>query len=68
MSAAHGLARPPAAAIASATRMAPASFTSATTTLAPSAASRRAVASPMPDAAPVTTATLPGEATVHGTG
>src|SRR5436190_8696871 len=37
-------------------------FTSLTTTRAPSAAKRRAVARPMPDPAPVITATLPSSA------
>ena len=52
-------ARPPAASISFATASAPAPFTSATTTAAPSRASSSAVARPMPDAAPVTIATLP---------
>jgi hypothetical protein len=41
-----------------ATRSAPSASMSATTTLAPSAANRRAAASPSPDAPPVTSATL----------
>ena len=53
------VASPPAAAIASATCFAPAAFRSATTVRAPSAATRRAVAWPMPDAAPVMIAILP---------
>ncbi len=36
-----------------------ASLMSLSTTVAPAAANRRAVAKPMPEAAPVTTATLP---------
>ena len=48
---------PPAAPISSATA-APSASTSATTTLAPSRANRRAMAAPMPLAAPVTMATL----------
>jgi len=50
---------PPAAQIASETRAASGSFRSAKATLAPSAARRWAVALPMPEAAPVTRATLP---------
>src|SRR4051794_15269387 len=45
--------------ISLATLRAPASLTSATATRAPSAASRRAVAAPMPDAPPVTSALRP---------
>src|SRR5439155_1297086 len=52
-------AAPPSLAIAEATRRPFSSFTSATTTRAPSRAKRVAIASPNPDPAPVTTAILP---------
>src|SRR5947209_2125459 len=52
------IAVPPAAVMPSATSLAAASFRSPTTTRAPSSASRREVALPMPPAPPATTATL----------
>src|SRR5947199_8121549 len=52
-------AAPPSLAIAEATRRPFSSFTSATTTRAPSRAKRVAMASPNPDPAPVTIAILP---------
>ena len=48
-------ARPPAATISATTRCRASAFTSAASTLAPSAAKRFAMASPNPDPAPVTT-------------
>jgi len=50
---------PPSRTIASTSRRPPSSLTSAATTLAPSRAKRAAIASPNPEAAPVTTAVLP---------
>jgi len=50
---------PPLAAISSATALAPSAVTSVTATLAPSAANTRAVARPMPLAAPVTSTVNP---------
>src|SRR6188474_1932882 len=52
-------ARPPPAAIASATACAPAALASATATAAPASASPRAMAAPSPPAPPTTTATWP---------
>jgi hypothetical protein len=52
-------ASPPASRMVAATRSPPASSTSAIPTLAPSAASARALARPIPKAPPVTTATFP---------
>ena len=56
MQTASGRAGPASRAISSATRVAPAPSTSVTTTWAPSRASRRATARPIPLAAPVTRA------------
>src|SRR5581483_9273734 len=50
---------PPASAISAATRDAPSGSTSSTATRAPSAAKRRAIAAPIPEPPPVTTATRP---------
>src|SRR5262245_47026346 len=57
----HAKARPPACSISATTSAALASCTSATHTAAPSRARRSAVARPMPDAPPVTTAALPAK-------
>ena len=58
-SAVTAMARPPAAAMASAVVTAPGSSMSTTATAAPSAANRPQMALPMPLAPPVTMATLP---------
>jgi hypothetical protein len=55
----HGFDRPPAAVISSATALAPSALTSVTATFAPSSANTRAVARPIPEAAPVTSAVNP---------
>src|SRR5215475_10012471 len=55
----HPFAVPPLAAISSTTALTPSALTSVTATLAPSAANTRAVARPMPLAAPVTSAVNP---------
>src|SRR6185437_4529076 len=58
-SSAQALAVPPPAVISSATALTPSALTSVTVTLAPSAANTRAVARPMPLAAPVTSTVNP---------
>ena len=59
MSVRHAIASPPASRMPAATVSAPSPLRSATTTLAPSRAIVCALHVPMPDAAPVTIATLP---------
>src|ERR1700757_5197843 len=56
---AQKIALPPLPTIAAATRSPPAGLMSLTTTVAPSCAKRSAIPSPNPEAAPVTTASLP---------